>query len=195
MASPEFQASLISVEQLLKNKIEHPKIEELKVLIEREFEQNKKCKIIIFSQFRETASTISNKLNELPGIKSEIFVGQTKKDGRGLSQKEQKGVIDNFRSGKINVLCATSIGEEGLDIPEVNAVFFYEPIPSAIRKIQRTGRTARLAPGKLFIMITKNTRDEIYHYVSSARERKMYKTIDIIKKEIKNKPKTLSDFR
>ena len=195
VASPEFQASLISVEQLLKNKIEHPKIEELKVLIESEFEQNKNCKVIIFSQFRETASTISNKLNELSGIKSEIFVGQTKKNGVGLSQKEQKEVIENFRSGKINVLCATSIGEEGLDIPEVNAVFFYEPIPSAIRKIQRTGRTARLAPGKLFIMITKNTRDEIYHYVSSARERKMYKTIDIIKKEIKNKPKTLSDFK
>ena len=42
--------------------------------------------------------------------------------------------------------------EEGLDISEVSAVIFYEPVPSAIRKIQRQGRTARLAPGKLFIL-------------------------------------------
>ena len=115
----------------------------------------------------------------------------------GLNQKEQKKVIEEFREGKINVLCATSVGEEGLDIPEVSAVYFYEPVPSAIRKIQRAGRTARLTPGKLFILITKDTRDQIAHYASSAREKKMYKIIHNVKEEIKNKNKikTLDDFR
>lgn len=198
--SSEFQAALLSLNQLQATKTEHPKIEELTVLVEEQFNENPNSKIIIFTQFRETAATIANKLNLLKNANAKTFVGQMKKgEGNkktGLNQKEQKQVIEDFREGKINILCATSIGEEGLDIPEVSAVYFYEPIPSAIRKIQRAGRTARLAPGKLFILITKDTRDQTYHYASSAREKKMYKTIDQVQKEIKNnkKIKTLDDF-
>ena len=199
--SPEFNAANISLQNLLTKKIEHPKIEELKTLIEEQLEENKKSKIIVFSQFRETAQTISNNIDEIPEIKSKLFVGQAKKansSGKtGLSQKEQKQIIEDFREGKINVLCATSIGEEGLDIPEVNAVYFYEPIPSAIRKIQRAGRTARILPGKLTILVTKDTRDVAHHYASSAREKKMYKAIDEVEKELKvqkNNTKNLKDF-
>ena len=198
--SPEFNAAFLSLTQLLGSKIEHPKVEELSVLVEEEFKENKNSKIIIFSQFRETASTLSKKLSKINGAKPALFLGQAKKTNTsgktsGLSQKEQKKVIQDFTVGKINILCATSIAEEGLDIPEVNSVFFYEPIPSAIRKIQRTGRTARLNPGKLFILITKGTKDEIYHYASSAREKKMYKTIETVKKEMQHKTKTLLDFK
>ncbi len=200
--SPEFAMSLKLIKKLIDSKTEHPKIEELKASIEEELKNNERMKIIVFTQFRETASTIVKKLNELEGIKASIFVGQTKKlsasGNTGLSQKEQKQIIEDFRENKINVLCATSIGEEGLDIPEVSAVYFYEPIPSAIRKIQRAGRTARLAPGKLCILVTKGTRDEIYHYASSAREKKMYKTIEDVKRDLKSKPespKTLEDFK
>ncbi len=193
--APEFAAARLSVDQLLEKEIEHPKVEELKTIVEEEFEKDPKTKIIIFAQFRDTISTVAKRLNTIKGVNAELFLGQAKKGDTGLSQKEQKRVVQDFREGKINVLCATSIGEEGLDIPEVSAVFFYEPIPSAIRKIQRAGRTARLAPGKLFILITKGTRDEIYHYASSAREKKMYKTIETVQKEIRNKPKTLFDFK
>ncbi len=192
---PEFNAARISLEELLAKKIEHPKIEELAVIVKNEFKEKENAKIIVFAQFRETAQAIAKRLNQIPKIKASIFIGQAKKANSGLSQKEQKEVIEKFKSGEINVLCATSIGEEGLDIPEVNAVVFYEPIPSAIRKIQRAGRTARLSPGKLIILVTKDTRDEIHHYASSARERKMYKTIELVKKELKNKPKTLQDFQ
>ncbi|MBU0959364.1 MAG: DEAD/DEAH box helicase, partial [Nanoarchaeota archaeon] len=90
---------------------------------------------------------------------------------------------------KINCLVATSIGEEGLDIPEVNSVIFYEPVPSAIRAIQRAGRTARLMPGKLLILITKGTRDESFYYVSRAKEKKMHKAIDTIKESFNSKDK------
>jgi len=128
--------------------------------------------MIIFTQFRETATTISKKLNELVNINAKIFVGQAKKAGTGLNQKEQKKIIEEFSAGEINCLVSTSIGEEGLDIPEVNTVIFYEPIPSAIRSIQRTGRTARLMEGKLIILITKGTRDETSYYVSRSREKK-----------------------
>jgi Fanconi anemia group M protein len=195
--SPEFSAAMILLQEAIARKIEHPKLGEISAIAESEFRSNPNAKIIIFSQFRETAQAISNKINEIQGIKSSIFIGQAKKNNVGLSQKEQKQIIEDFREGKINVICATSIGEEGLDIPEVSAVIFYEPIPSAIRKIQRAGRTARMTPGKLIILITKDTRDEIHHYASAARERKMYKTIESVKKELKenNKNKTLGDFK
>ena len=197
--SPEFEAAFLSLSQLLEKGIEHPKIGEISEIVRSQFEEDKKSKIMIFTQFRETAARIVENLKKIPEAKASIFIGQAKKVSNsgqsGLSQKEQKAVIENFRSGELNVICATSIGEEGLDIPEVSAVLFYEPIPSAIRKIQRAGRTARLSPGKLKILITKDTRDEINHYVSNARERKMYKTIELVKKEIENRPKTLEDFK
>jgi Fanconi anemia group M protein len=199
--SPEFNAANILLQELIAKKVEHPKINEIINQVNSEFKHNPNSRIIIFSQFRETAHSISKKLNEIPNIKSTIFIGQAKKKSglgqSGLSQKEQKQVIEDFKEGKLNVICATSIGEEGLDIPDVSAVIFYEPIPSAIRKIQRAGRTARLQPGKLIILVTKDTRDEIHHYAANAREKKMYKTIDLVKKELKEKArnKTLSDFK
>jgi len=189
VAKPEFNFAFMSSNELLIKNIEHPKLSKLIEIVKQEKSKNQKIKIIVFTQFRDTASAIAKKLNELENIKAKIFVGQAKKSGSGLSQKEQKKIIEEFSEGKINVLCATCIAEEGLDIPEVNAVIFYEPIPSAIRAIQRTGRTARLMKGKLIILVTKGTRDEIFYYVSRSRERKMHKAIDSIKKDLNNKEK------
>ena len=167
---------------------EHPKLELLKEIIREQFRIEPNSRIIIFAQFRETVRKISETLNEIPGIKADNFVGQAIKQhdkGKttGLKQREQKAMIEKFKAGEINILVATSIAEEGLDIPEVNEVIFYEPIPSAIRKIQRTGRTARLSKGSLKILITKNTRDEIYHYTAHHKERRMHSAIDQIKKD------------
>lgn len=186
VSNPEFNFSYTqSNELLLKNK-EHPKIEILKEIIEKEKDENPNPRIIVFTQFRETASAISKKINEIKGIKAKVFVGQKKSAGTGLSQKEQKKMIQEFSCGKSNILCATCIAEEGLDIPEVNAVIFYEPVASAIRAIQRAGRTARLQRGKLIMLITKGTRDENYYYVSRAREKSMHKAIDSVQKELQN---------
>ncbi|MHA1821460.1 MAG: DEAD/DEAH box helicase [Promethearchaeota archaeon] len=106
------------------------------------------------------------------------FIGQYSKPGdRGLSQKQQKQIIDEFKEGVYNILIATSIAEEGLDIPNVDAVVFYEPVPSEIRLIQRRGRTGRFAPGKCFILYARNTLDEIYLQVSFRKEANMYRTL------------------
>jgi len=191
VARPEFTFACLRSNILLEKGEEHPKVQVLIDIIKKEFHGNKDRKIIIFSQFRDTASIISKRLNELDGIRAKIFVGQAKKtnsgETTGLNQKEQRRVINEFSSGEINILCATSIGEEGLDIPEVNTVIFYEPIPSAIRAIQRAGRTARLIKGKLIILITRKTRDESYFYVSKAKERKMHESIHSIKEDMGNK--------
>ena len=145
----------------------------------------------MFSQYRETIVKICKTLNEIPVVNARVFVGQAKKgegkDATGLTQKEQKQIIQDFSSEKINVIVSSSIGEEGLDIPEVSAVVFYEPIPSAIRQIQRRGRTARLKPGKLIVLMLKATRDEAYYWSAFHKEKRMHKAIDNLKEEMENK--------
>jgi Fanconi anemia group M protein len=191
VSKPQFNLIYLKSSEMLNKGVEHPKIEELMNIVKEEKSKNEKIKILVFTQFRNTASIISKKLNEIQGISSKVFVGQTKKTSQGnstgLNQKEQKRMIQDFSSGETNILCATSIGEEGLDIPEVNIVIFYESVPSAIRKIQRSGRTARLMKGKLIMLITKDTRDETFYYVANAKERKMHQTIQDIKDEMGNK--------
>ena len=186
VAKPEFNFIFMSSNELLAKNQEHPKLSELIEIIKREKQQNKNLKMIVFTQFRDTATNISKKINEIPDIKAKVFVGQAKKSESGLSQKQQKKIIEDFSDGKIDILCATCIAEEGLDIPEVNAVVFYEPIPSAIRTIQRTGRTARLSKGKLIMLITKKTRDEAFFYVSKSREKKMHSAISQIQQDLEN---------
>jgi ERCC4-related helicase len=187
VSKSEFNFVFSQSNELLLKKREHPKMQKLIDIIISEKEKNKKMKMIIFTQFRETASNISKKINEIEGIKSRIFIGQAKKDGTGgLNQKQQKKIIEEFSEGRIDILCATCIEEEGLDIPEVNIVVFYEPVPSAIRMIQRAGRTARLMKGKLIMLITKKTRDEAFFYVSKSREKKMKTAIESIKDDLNN---------
>lgn len=187
VAKPEFSFIFMKSSELLSYNKEHPKIEKLKEIVNFELINNEKTKLIVFTQFRDTAKKLFEHLKEVDGAKPKIFVGQAiKKNGSeksGLKQKDQKKILEEFSSGEINILIATSIAEEGLDIPEVNAVIFYEPVPSAIRTIQRTGRTARLSKGKLITLITKGTRDEIFFYAARAKEKKMKSAIEGIQKE------------
>lgn len=184
---PEFNLAYQLTTELITKGIEHPKIQKLVEIISKERQKSKKSKVIIFTQFRGTAKKVSDEINEIEGINSKTFVGQAKKKNTGLNQKEQKKIIEEFSEGKINVIVATSIAEEGLDIPEVSLVIFYEPIPSAIRAIQRAGRTARLNKGKLIILMTKKTRDEAYFHVSRRRREKMEEVIDKVKKGLGKK--------
>lgn len=184
----EFNKSYTLLNELLSKKIEHPKLSKLKEIVDSAIQKNEKTKFLIFTQFRDTAARICKEINSNEKVRAKVFVGQTKKTTRGkekqesgLSQKEQQSMIREFSLGEINSLVATSIGEEGLDLPEISIVIFYEPIPSAIRTIQRRGRTARLAPGKLIILITKGTRDETYYWTSFQKEKKMHKIISELK--------------
>ena len=87
---------------------------------------------------------MSSSKNRQSNIHAVRFIGQASKNGdRGLRQKEQVKLIEQFKEGLYNVLVATSVAEEGLDIPSTDLVVFYEPIPSEILTIQRRGRTGR----------------------------------------------------
>jgi Fanconi anemia group M protein len=111
---------------------------------------------------------------EKEGIKSVRFYGQGTSDGKkGLTQKEQKNIIKSFKTGNYDVLISTSVAEEGIDIPAVDLVILYEPVPSEIRMIQRRGRTGRKSSGRMKVLITKKTIDEGYYWTSVRRESRM----------------------
>jgi superfamily II DNA/RNA helicase len=130
-------------------------------------------RVLIFTQYRDTARHIVEVLSE-NGIKASRFVGQAKRQGDpGMKQDEQSSILDSFRNGDFDVLVATSIAEEGLDIPEVDLVIFYEPIPSEIRYIQRRGRTGRKSAGTVMILAAKETIDERHLNASKRRVQKM----------------------
>ncbi len=180
-----FRSALVKVHKLHEEKIEHPKLVELQKIMQKEIKEDKDKKIIVFNHYRDNALDIVEKLNCIEDVNAKIFVGQLKKGETGLSQKEQKKVLEEFRDGLFNVLVATSIGEQGLDIPQVNLVIFYEPISSAIRHIQRRGRTGRHEKGRVIVLMTKNTRDEGYRWSAHHKEKRMYRNLENLKRKIK----------
>ncbi len=183
MKDHNFTAAISQTNLLYKEGVEHPKIPVLIDIIKKDINKKPDSKIIVFTQYRDSASKIIERLIE-QGIKAKIFVGQQKKLGTGLSQKEQKSILNDFRNNAFNVLVSTSVGEEGLDIPQVDRVVFYEPIPSAIRQIQRRGRTGRQEKGFVSVLYTKGTRDEGYMWVAIHKEKRMKRILLQLKREI-----------
>ncbi|MGA2162555.1 MAG: DEAD/DEAH box helicase [Methanoregula sp.] len=155
----------------------HPKPAIVLGLVREQLERHPDSRIIIFATFRDTVQLLVDYLSK-NGILSERFVGQATKDAeKGLSQKKQIAALTRFREGEFKVLVATSVGEEGLDVPSTDMVIFYEPVPSEIRSIQRKGRTGRSAAGRVVILVTKGTSDDVYRYVSQSKERRMQKSM------------------
>lgn len=172
-----------------KHGLEHPKLKKVTDIIKKELGQNgqtklqsdryvkdadqKSSKIMVFTQYRDSLEMIHQKL-EKEGIKSAKFFGQASRDGeKGLTQKEQKEIIKAFKIGEYDVLLSTSVAEEGIDIPAVDLVILYEPVPSEVRMIQRRGRTGRKRSGRVKVLITNGTRDEGYYWASVNKERRM----------------------
>ncbi|MGM5487637.1 MAG: DEAD/DEAH box helicase [Nanobdellota archaeon] len=190
-----FKSAYLLVESLIEDGIEHPKFAELKDLTQSLLQKNPQAKLIVFTQYRDTATAVSNALTEVPGIIPQVFVGQQKKGGTGLSQKQQIAMLDDFREGKFNTIIMTSVGEEGLDIPKVDEVVFFEPVPSVIRHVQRRGRTGRQDKGAVYVLIAKKTRDEAYRWSAKHKERRMYSALKELKKNMNFKPReTLSEY-
>ncbi|MEM2900672.1 MAG: helicase-related protein, partial [Thermoplasmata archaeon] len=164
---------------------DHPKIARVADLISEQFSIKKDSRAIVFTHYRDTSERVTDALSKIDGIKPVKFVGQASKgDDKGLKQKEQIEIIQKFRNGEYNVLVATSVGEEGLDIPQTDLVIFYEPVPSEIRTIQRRGRTGRKMPGKVVILITRGTRDEAYYWSSRNKEFTMKRELEKLREEL-----------
>lgn len=168
--------------------IEHPKIPVLCDIVSNQLSDNKDSKIIIFTNYRYTSSYVLSQLQKIPNVSPVRFIGQAGRLGdKGLTQKEQISIIKDFKKGVYNVLIATSVAEEGLDIPSTDLVVFYEPVPSEIRSIQRRGRTARKMAGKVIILITKSTPDEGYYWSSRRKEREMRSELEILRSSLEKR--------
>ncbi|MEM3832055.1 MAG: DEAD/DEAH box helicase [Thermoprotei archaeon] len=152
---------------------EHPKVNLLKNLLKEIYTSNPNVRGIVFTTIRSGVKMILDAISDILNIKAERFVGQADKLDKGMSQKEQIRVLEEFKNGEINLLIATNVGEEGLDVSECNFVIFYDNPPSAIRIVQRMGRTGRKFPGRVYVLLTKGTRDERYYWAGLQRKRTM----------------------
>lgn len=173
----------------------HPKLKELVSIIDKEGIKLGK-RGIIFVNYRKTAETVLQYLAEEAGVKASLFIGQARREElKGMSQEEQRRILQDFSSGKYNLLIATSVGEEGLDIPEVDLVVFYDAVPSVIRHIQRRGRTGRVRPGKVVVLIS-GKREESFYWSTVVKERKIMKALQEVSNIVKERERhpTLEEF-
>jgi ERCC4-type nuclease len=121
---------------------------------------------MVFASYRDTVDQIYTALIK-NGFRAGYLIGKSGKTGQ--SQRKQVQALDELREGIYDILVATQVGEEGLDVAECNLVLFYDNVPSAVRFVQRKGRTGRRKEGRIYVLITKGTRDEAYYWLSRKR--------------------------
>ena len=168
------------------NGVEHPKIDKLVEIL-----CNTESKVLIFSSYRDSVDVIQKKLVEM-NINAEILIGKAGKTG--LKQQEQIETVQRFRDGITKALVATRVGEEGLDISEVNLVIFYDNVPSSIRFVQRKGRTGRKDQGHLVVLIAKDTIDEAYYWIGKRKVKAANNMSDKITKHLEKTKQVMDDF-
>jgi Fanconi anemia group M protein len=173
----------------LDRKMNNPKLSKLDEILTEHFERSRACgessRAIVFSQWRESVSEIVEVLSiSKPLLRPRHFVGQGKavrtakgkqSDAQpesvahiGMKQNEQQQVIREFREGIHNVLVCTCIGEEGLDIGEVDLIINYDTLRSPIRMIQRTGRTGRKRNGRVVCLVSEGQEQRTFHQSKDA---------------------------
>ncbi|SFS35569.1 DEAD/DEAH box helicase [Halostagnicola kamekurae] len=150
----------------------HPKYRKTRMLLAETLGLEGGERVIVFTESRDTAEALTDFLDD--SFDAKRFVGQGDREGSdGMTQTQQQEVLNDFRAGEFEVLVSTSVAEEGLDVPEVDLVLFYEPVPTAIRSIQRKGRTGRQSEGRVVVLMAEDTRDEAYFWISRRREKEM----------------------
>ena len=136
----------------------HPKMDKLLQVVQEHFTRHRESetRVIIFSQYRECVTELVACLTNLrPLVRAMPFIGQAGANGRkGLTQKDQLEVVRRFQGGGYNTLVSTCVGEEGLDIGEVDLIVLYDVASSPIRLVQRMGRTGRKREGRVVVLLT-----------------------------------------
>lgn len=170
---------------LRKTNVEHPKISRVMSLVSKEVNYRPGSKVIVFSHYRNTCDLLVEKLATIDKVSAGKLIGQS---AGGLKQREQTAMLNEFREGKYNVIVATSVGEEGLDVTSTDLVIFYENVPSEIRTIQRRGRTGRKNDGVIYVLTAKGTRDEAFEEVSRKKEDTMLRRLRKLRESIRSDP-------
>jgi len=191
----EFKQFERLLEALIEKGYRHPKADAILEIVSEQLSVNLDSRILIFTRFRDTAVEVCETLEQLDDTRVSRFVGQSSRGSdKGFSQKKQVEILDGFRNNEFNVLVATQVGEEGLDIPECNLVVFYDCVPSVVPYIQRRGRTGRRSPGRVVIFVAKGTHDEFYHWSVIKKLKKMPSALKEAEKDEDEKQTSLEEF-
>lgn len=191
----EFKQFEALLEALISKNHRHPKADDLLEIVSEQLSVNLDSRILIFTRFRDTAVEVVETLEQLEDARVSRFVGQSSRGSdKGFSQKKQVEVLEGFRNSEFNILVATQVGEEGLDIPECNLVIFYDCVPSVVPYIQRKGRTGRRFPGRVVIFVARNTHDEFYYWSVKSKLKRMPKALKEAEEEEKETQTSLDEF-
>uniref|UniRef100_A0A672SA46 RNA helicase n=1 Tax=Sinocyclocheilus grahami TaxID=75366 RepID=A0A672SA46_SINGR len=129
-----------------KPQYENNNLAQLKTNILKEFSTRERARGIIFTRTRLSAIALCQWIQENPkfdevGVSASYLIGGGDQSVvKPMTAAEQKDVLNKFRDGQINVLIATTVAEEGLDIAECNFVIRYCLVTNEIAMIQARGR-------------------------------------------------------
>ncbi|XP_052100748.1 interferon-induced helicase C domain-containing protein 1-like isoform X2 [Mytilus californianus] len=150
-------------------------------------ESGKESLGMIFVQTRATAKSLAEYLNEkLEGLEIPVkpFIGsKSSETSDGLSETEKKELLEDFRSHKIKLLVATSVGSEGIDVPECNIVMKYNYSGNEINIIQMRGRTRKAGGQAIYISDQSVLRRDL---VSMEKAAVMHRALDELKQKGKD---------
>ncbi|XP_042301766.1 Fanconi anemia group M protein [Sceloporus undulatus] len=164
----------------------HPKLKKLEEVVVEHFRSWKEhedekmpedkpadTRVMIFSSFRDSVQEIAEMLSQhFPVVRVMTFVGHSTGKGKstkGFTEKEQLEVVKRFREGGYNTLVSTCVGEEGLDIGEVDLIICFDAQKSPIRLVQRMGRTGRKRRGRIVVILSEGREERTYNQSQSNR--------------------------
>ncbi|KAH8271413.1 hypothetical protein KR018_009217 [Drosophila ironensis] len=152
----------------------HAKYEKLREVLVAHFTAHADSRAIVFCEYRESVMLIHRLLlQHRPLLRPRCFVGQGVSGGasHALTQKQQLQIMADFRSGTSNVLVATSIGEEGLDVGEVEMIVCFDICSSnPTRFVQRIGRTGRKKNGEVVMLVTEGREQQVLKDVLANKD-------------------------
>ena len=135
--------NLIDQAALISN-VENPMLVRLRQLLEKQFHDLPDTRGIVFGTTKDTAQRMCCWLQETPQlqgiIKPGVVTGQSKEEMGGMTQQKQRSAIERFRDGHLNLLVATTVLEEGLDVAACNLVVRYNHVTNEIARVQAQGR-------------------------------------------------------
>uniref|UniRef100_A0A0D9ZN12 Dicer-like protein 4 n=1 Tax=Oryza glumipatula TaxID=40148 RepID=A0A0D9ZN12_9ORYZ len=126
----------------------------INVLSRYGLQENMKC--IVFVKRITVARAISNILQNLKCLefwKCEFLVG-CHSGSKNMSRNKMDAIVQRFSSGEVNLLVATSVGEEGLDIQTCCLVVRFDLPETVASFIQSRGR-ARMTKSKYVVLLER----------------------------------------
>ncbi|KAL0480830.1 hypothetical protein AKO1_007044 [Acrasis kona] len=143
----------------------------------QQLEKDLRKNALVFVKTKEDAIELKELITDRLRIQCECLLGHAGEFG--MTSHEQQTVVDKFKKREITVLIATSVAEEGLDIPDCNLVVRMYGINSALELIQSRGR-ARSKESRFLALYHKGSHDLVKLERSKIYEYKMKHAIDIL---------------